>query len=211
MHGFAQGPNAYYENLRGLADAGLLVVAPLPPFGATEAGQQVIEKDKATPCDLCRGRTAAAVAGMPQPYVLLSWPAYHASCCNVAAALDKERLCGSLQSPTLGPAVVKHTAAVVVMTACRVLWWSMQPTSTARLSVTASRGCRCQVLTWRRTLDCWLTPLELAWPHMWHSKQHCSSSRSSRLCTWHLRHRWVVGGAARLRTGSPASRLVFYH
>ncbi|WIA13229.1 hypothetical protein OEZ85_006820 [Tetradesmus obliquus] len=32
MHGFAQGPEAYYENLRGLADAGLLVVAPAPPF-----------------------------------------------------------------------------------------------------------------------------------------------------------------------------------
>jgi hypothetical protein len=41
MHGFAQGPNAYYENLKGLADAGLLVVAPVPPFGATPAGQQV--------------------------------------------------------------------------------------------------------------------------------------------------------------------------
>jgi hypothetical protein len=41
MQGFAQGPNAYYENLKGLADAGLLVVAPVPPFGATQAGQQV--------------------------------------------------------------------------------------------------------------------------------------------------------------------------
>jgi hypothetical protein len=41
MHGFAQGPNAYYENLQGLADAGFLVVAPLPPFGVTPSGQQV--------------------------------------------------------------------------------------------------------------------------------------------------------------------------
>lgn len=40
MHGFAQGPNAYYENLQGLADAGFLVVAPLPPFGVTPSGQQ---------------------------------------------------------------------------------------------------------------------------------------------------------------------------
>lgn len=41
MHGFAQGPNAYYENLQGLAEAGFLVVAPVPPFGATRNGQQV--------------------------------------------------------------------------------------------------------------------------------------------------------------------------
>lgn len=41
MHGFAQGPNAYYENLQGLADAGFLVVAPVPPFGATPGKQQV--------------------------------------------------------------------------------------------------------------------------------------------------------------------------
>jgi len=40
MHGFAQGPNAYYENLKGLADAGFLVIAPEPPFGATPGKQQ---------------------------------------------------------------------------------------------------------------------------------------------------------------------------
>lgn len=42
MHGFAQGPNAYYENLQGIADAGFLVVAPVPPFAATPGRQQVI-------------------------------------------------------------------------------------------------------------------------------------------------------------------------
>lgn len=41
MHGFAQGPNAYYQNLKGLADAGFLVIAPEPPFGATPGKQQV--------------------------------------------------------------------------------------------------------------------------------------------------------------------------
>jgi hypothetical protein len=41
MHGFAQGPNAYYKNLKGLADAGLLVVAPVPPTLLLPAEQQV--------------------------------------------------------------------------------------------------------------------------------------------------------------------------
>lgn len=41
MHGFAQGPEAYYENLRGLADAGLLVVAPAPPFKPCRTELQV--------------------------------------------------------------------------------------------------------------------------------------------------------------------------
>lgn len=41
MHGFAQGPNAYYENLTQLADAGFLVVAPVPPFKPTPYQQQV--------------------------------------------------------------------------------------------------------------------------------------------------------------------------
>lgn len=40
MHGFAQGPNAYYENLKGLADAGFLVVAPEPPFAPLPQPQQ---------------------------------------------------------------------------------------------------------------------------------------------------------------------------
>jgi hypothetical protein len=40
MHGFAQGPNAYYENLKGIADAGFLVVAPVPPFAPTPGRQQ---------------------------------------------------------------------------------------------------------------------------------------------------------------------------
>lgn len=42
MHGFAQGPNAYYENLQGIADAGFLVVAPVPPFAATPGRQQTL-------------------------------------------------------------------------------------------------------------------------------------------------------------------------
>jgi len=40
MHGFSQGPNAYYENLQGLADQGFLVVAPEPPFAPTPGKQQ---------------------------------------------------------------------------------------------------------------------------------------------------------------------------
>jgi hypothetical protein len=50
MHGFAQGPNAYYENLQGLADAGFLVVAPVPPFGITPGAQQVPTQ---RPCSCC--------------------------------------------------------------------------------------------------------------------------------------------------------------
>lgn len=40
MHGFSQGPNAYYKMLEGLANAGFLVVAPEPPFAPTPKEQQ---------------------------------------------------------------------------------------------------------------------------------------------------------------------------
>jgi hypothetical protein len=41
MHGFSQGPNAYYKLMEDLADAGFLVVAPEPPFAPTRGKQQV--------------------------------------------------------------------------------------------------------------------------------------------------------------------------
>ena len=41
MHGFAQGPNAYYKMLKEIADQGFLVVAPEPPFAPTRGKQQV--------------------------------------------------------------------------------------------------------------------------------------------------------------------------
>jgi len=40
MHGFAQGPNAYYKMLKEIADQGFLVVAPEPPFAPTRGKQQ---------------------------------------------------------------------------------------------------------------------------------------------------------------------------
>jgi hypothetical protein len=41
MHGYAQGPNAYYKMLQNLAEAGLLVIAPAPPFRKSIEPQQV--------------------------------------------------------------------------------------------------------------------------------------------------------------------------
>lgn len=42
MHGFSQGPNAYYKLLQELAqELGVLVVAPVPPLAATPEEQQV--------------------------------------------------------------------------------------------------------------------------------------------------------------------------
>lgn len=41
MHGFSQGPNAYYNTLKGVADEGFLVIAPCPPFEMTPKDQQV--------------------------------------------------------------------------------------------------------------------------------------------------------------------------